>query len=84
MLNAEEVLLLFQYRQTDGKLGALAPLTLCLDVTLVHVYHLLYVCQSQSETFHVVLITRMYAIELIKDFLQILLLAQVFQALLLK
>ena len=74
MLNAEEVLLLFQYRQTDGKLGALAQLALCLDFALVHVNDLLYIGQSQSETFDVVLVAGVDTVELVEDLLQVLLL----------
>ena len=67
-------MVLFHDRQRDSKLGTLAQIALTLDFTLVEVNHLLDVGQTESEALHVVLVASMHTIELIEDFLDVLLL----------
>ena len=64
----------FQNGKGYRKCGALTDFAFALDITLVEVDDLLNISEPQAETLHIVHITSMHSVELVEDFLHVLLL----------
>ena len=58
-------------RQLNGKLRTLSIFAVNLDFATVQFHDLLHVGQSQAETFGIVTVAGMYAVELVENLLQI-------------
>ena len=65
-------LLFVKHGEGDGKLSTLAQFALTFDFALMQVDDLLDIRQSQTEAFHIVFVARMHAVELLKNFFDIL------------
>ena len=65
-------LLFVEHGEGDGKLSTLAQFALTFDFTLMQVDDLLDIRQSQTEAFHIMFVARMHAVELLKNFFDIL------------
>ena len=66
------ILSIMNHRQLDSKGCSLSILAIHLDLTIMKIYYLLYISQTQTEALHIVDITCMNTVELIKNLLQIL------------
>ena len=62
------------HRQLDGKGSTLAQFAVNLDFSTMQFHDFPHIGETEAEALHIMHIARMYAVELVEDFLQVLLL----------